>query len=191
MDEYYVVYAYEGGIAAVATLATLSIPDLAAGIDASVDIDTIIARLTSIRDGALTQPQVTAAINGATNLGTILTQLTSAASSATAINAKLPALESGRVPISDPVTSYSLGETLTATNGTNWTALASGAARNITVRNRTGTNIDIRKVGETTVLTMATGDDLPLPVLANSSEWEIRRTDTSNTQVTVRFLRWA
>jgi predicted PurR-regulated permease PerM len=89
------------------------------------------------------------------------------------------------------VTSYDLAETQTASTGTNWTALASGATKNITVRNRTGTNIDIRKVGGSVFFSLVDGDDVPLPVLANSNEWEIRRTDTSNTQVTVKFLRFA
>jgi hypothetical protein len=89
------------------------------------------------------------------------------------------------------VTSYDLAETQTAATGTNWTALASGATKNITVRNRTGTNIDIRKVGESVFITLVNGDDVTLPVLANSNEWEIRRSDQSNTQVTIKFLRFA
>jgi hypothetical protein len=89
------------------------------------------------------------------------------------------------------VTSYDQAETQTAATGTNWTALASGATKNITVRNRTGTSIDIRKVGGSTFFSLADGDDVPLPVLANSNEWEIKRTDNSNTQVVVKFLRYA
>lgn len=89
------------------------------------------------------------------------------------------------------VTSYDQGETQTAATGTNWTTLASGATKNITVRNRTGTSIDIRKVGGSVFFSLVDGDDVPLPVLANSNEWEIKRTDNSNTQVVVKFLRYA
>jgi hypothetical protein len=89
------------------------------------------------------------------------------------------------------VASYDLAETQTAATGTNWTALTSGATKNITVRNRTATSIDIRKVGGSVFFTLADGDDVPLPVLANSNEWEIKRTDNSNTQVVVKFLRFA
>ena len=89
------------------------------------------------------------------------------------------------------VASYDLAETQTAATGTNWTTLPSGATKNITVRNRTGTSIDIRKVGGSTFFSLADGDDVPLPVLANSNEWEIKRTDNSNTQVVVKFLRYA
>jgi hypothetical protein len=89
------------------------------------------------------------------------------------------------------VTSYDQAETQTASTGTNWTALASGATKNITVRNRTGTNIDIRKVGGSVFFSLVDGDDVPLPVLANSNEWEVKRSDNSNTQVVVKFLRYA
>jgi hypothetical protein len=89
------------------------------------------------------------------------------------------------------VTSYDQAETQTAAIGTNWTALASGATKNITVRNRAGVSIDIRKVGGSVFFTLADGDDVPLPVLANSNEWEIKRADNSNTQVVVKFLRYA
>jgi hypothetical protein len=89
------------------------------------------------------------------------------------------------------VTSYDLAEAQTAATGTNWTALASGTTKNVTVRNRTATSIDIRKVGGSTFFSLADGDDVTFPVLANSNEWEIKRTDNSNTQVVVKFLRYA
>jgi hypothetical protein len=86
------------------------------------------------------------------------------------------------------VSSFDLAETITAAT---WTALAAGATRNITVRNRTGTNIDIRKTATTTFITLANNEDVTLPVLANSNEWEIKRTDNNATAVTVKFLRFA
>jgi hypothetical protein len=125
--------------------------------------------------GGTTIATVSDGIDASVDINTILTRLTTIATNTTAI----------------VVTSYDLGETQTAATGTNWTALASGATKTITVRNRTGTSIDIRKVGGSVFFTMVDGDDVPLPVLANSNEWEIKRTDNSNTRVTIKFLRFA
>jgi hypothetical protein len=125
--------------------------------------------------GGTTIATVSDGINDSVDIDTILTRLATIATNTAAI----------------VVTSYDLAETQTAATGTNWTALTSGATKNITVRNRTGTSIDIRKVGELVFITLVNGDDVTLPVLANSSEWEIRRTDTANTQVTIKFLRFA
>ena len=88
------------------------------------------------------------------------------------------------------VSTYSLGETSTANPGTTWAPLASGAATSITIRNRSLTPIDVRVAGGGAVLTLANNEDVALPVLNNSSEWEVRRSDTSNTQVSIRFLRY-
>ena len=88
------------------------------------------------------------------------------------------------------VSAYSLGETATANPGNTWTPLASGAATAITIRNRASTPIDIRVAGGGAVLTLANNEDVALPVLNNSSEWEVRRSDTSNTPVSIQFLRY-
>jgi hypothetical protein len=88
------------------------------------------------------------------------------------------------------VSAYSIGETATANPGTTWVPLASGAATSITIRNRASTSIDVRIAGGGAVLTLANNEDVALPVLSNSSEWEVRRSDTSNTQVSIRFLRY-
>lgn len=88
------------------------------------------------------------------------------------------------------VSAYSVGSTTTSATGTQYVALESGAATAITIRNRGGTTIEVRRVGGTNTLRVEDREDLPLPVLANSNEWEIRRSDTSNTQVSIRFLRY-
>jgi hypothetical protein len=125
--------------------------------------------------GGTTIAAVSDGIDASVDINTILTTLTTIATNTAAI----------------VVTSYDQGETQTAATGTNYTALSSGATKNITVRNRTGTSIDIRKVGGSVFFTLADGDDVRFPVLANSNEWEIRRSDQSNTQVTIKFLRFA
>lgn len=84
---------------------------------------------------------------------------------------------------------FSTASAQTAATGTNWVALPSGACTAITARNRSGVSVHIRPINEAVSLTLADGDDLPLPCLANSNEWEIRRVDTSNTQVAIQFLR--
>lgn len=88
------------------------------------------------------------------------------------------------------VSDYSVGSTTTSATGTQYVALESGASTAITIRNRGGTTIEVRRVGGTNTLRVEDREDLPLPVLANSNEWEIRRSDTSNTQVSIRFLRY-
>ena len=123
---------------------------------------------------------------------TLITQLTAAADSASSINGKIPNLDpNGQLPVAERVTSYDQGEVQTAATGSSWTALPSGATRNVTLRNRTGTSIDFRKVGSSTFFTMQNETEEAVPVLANSSEWEIKRTDNSNTRVIVKFLRYA
>ena len=88
------------------------------------------------------------------------------------------------------VSDYSVGSTSTSATGTQYVALESGVATAITIRNRTGTTLEIRKSGGTNTLLLANNEDLPLPVLANSNEWELRRSDISNTQASVKFLRY-
>jgi hypothetical protein len=88
------------------------------------------------------------------------------------------------------VSAYSLGETSTANPGNTWTPLASGAATAITIRNRASTSIDVRVAGGGEALALANNEDVALPVINNSSEWEVRRSDTSNTPVSIQFLRY-
>jgi hypothetical protein len=259
VDEYYIVQAYEDGIPVVATLSSTGI---GAGIDASEDINTIITRLTEIRDGSgggLTQGETTTAVENALTANANVESIKTAASS---INDKIPAVAAmadaaanptlsrigallqafngtgwdrlragisgavssvlgylnvvgvlkynttlptltngqwvelqgdinGRLLTSERVVSYSIGSTQTSATGSSWVALASGATRNITIRNRTGTSIDIRPVGSSDFFTMADGDTETYPVNANSNEWEIKRSDNSNTQVVVKFFRYA
>jgi hypothetical protein len=94
--------------------------------------------------GGTTIATVSDGIDASVDINTILTRLATIATNTTAI----------------VVTSYDQGETQTAATGTNWVALAAGATKNITVRNRTATSIDIRKVGGSVFFTMVDGDDV-------------------------------
>ncbi|AFY60350.1 hypothetical protein [Synechococcus sp. PCC 6312] len=90
----------------------------------------------------------------------------------------------------NPVVSLiSTGPTQTASLGTDWTALAAGACSQITLQNVTGATISYRLGEAATEFDLPTNSSVLLPCLANSSEWQIRRKDTSNTRVTVQFLR--
>lgn len=73
----------------------------------------------------------------------------------------------------------------TAATGTNYVALPSVAAVRLVGDNGTGTSIIARRVGKTATRTFASGAVVDLPCVANASEWEIKRTDDSNTQVTL------
>lgn len=90
---------------------------------------------------------------------------------------------------SDRITGYSTAATTTAAGGSQYTPLADGAANEIVIKNITGTTIEIQPASGGTSFDVADQEDLPLPVLGNSNEWQIRRKDLSTTQVSVRFLR--
>lgn len=87
------------------------------------------------------------------------------------------------------VAALSTGSTQTANPGTNWTALAAGACSQITLQNLTGVTISYRLGGGGAEFDLPTNAAAVLPCLANSNEWQIRRRDTSNAQVTIQFLR--
>jgi hypothetical protein len=57
--------------------------------------------------------------------------------------------------------------------------------------NTTGTSLTFRRVGTTVLFAFASGARVELPVVASPTEWEVKRTDDSNTQVTFKYLRYA
>jgi len=70
--------------------------------------------------------------------------------------------------------------------GTTYNAFASTAGVRITGQNGTGTGLTFRRVASpATTLAVASGAEIDLPCSANASEWEVKRTDDSNTQVTL------
>jgi hypothetical protein len=83
-------------------------------------------------------------------------------------------------------TSSEFGSTQTANPGTGYTALAADqAAEQVVVSNNTGTTLQFRKNGNTFLL--PTGIVHTFRALENLNEIEVRRADTSNTQVTVTW----
>lgn len=77
----------------------------------------------------------------------------------------------------------------TAAVGTNWTAFAANVAKQLTLVNNSGTTISFRQDGAGVALDIPTGSSFTILGLDNANQISVRRTDTSNTQVTVG-ARW-
>lgn len=72
--------------------------------------------------------------------------------------------------------------------GTTYNAFASTAAVRLVGVNGTGTGLTFRRVASpATTIAVAAGAAIDLPCIANASEWECKRTDDSNTQVTLNI----
>ncbi len=84
--------------------------------------------------------------------------------------------------------SFQEGSVQTAATGSNYTALPSKVGSKIVADNLTGQSLTVRRVGGASTLVFASGARIELPVAANANEWEIKRTDNSNTQVTLAFF---
>jgi hypothetical protein len=82
-------------------------------------------------------------------------------------------------------------EVETAAVGTNYTRLATGTGVRLVGDNTTGTSLTFARVGTTVTFTFASGARVDLPLVANQNEWEVKRTDNSNTRVTLALLRHA
>jgi hypothetical protein len=77
----------------------------------------------------------------------------------------------------------------TAATGTNWTAFASQACKQLTISNQTGTTIEFRQGATGVGFQVPTGSFYTFFGLSNANSIDARRVDTSNTQVTVT-ARW-
>lgn len=87
--------------------------------------------------------------------------------------------------LGQPNSIVSLARQTNAT-GTTYNAFASTAGVRIKGQNNTGTSLTFRLVGSTgTTIIVASGGDVDLPCVSNASEWAVKRTDDSNTQVTL------
>lgn len=77
----------------------------------------------------------------------------------------------------------------TAGTGTNWTAFGSVRASRLTVSNQTGTSLEFRQDGAGVGFVVPTGTIFTFENIGDTDQIEVRRVDTSNTQVTVT-ARW-
>lgn len=77
----------------------------------------------------------------------------------------------------------------TAATGTNWTAFSSQALKQLTISNQTGATLEFRQGGAGVGFQVPTANFYTFFGLTNANQLEVRRVDTSNTQVTVT-ARW-
>lgn len=78
-----------------------------------------------------------------------------------------------------------LGLTTNAT-GTTYTAFASQACTALDIVNNTGTTVEYRRGGAGTAMQIPTGTARMVIGITNANQVDVRRTDTSNTQVTLQ-----
>lgn len=90
----------------------------------------------------------------------------------------------------DP-TAVKILNTLTAADGTSWTALASNPCRAVRCHNPSATvYIDVRR-GTGSEITVPPGQFRDFFAVADSSQLQIRRTDTNVAQVTLQAEIWS
>ena len=114
---------------------------------------------------------------------------TSGNTSLSNIDAKLPALASGRVPVNSSIPTSGSGTILaltTANPGTTYTAFASQACVALDIVNNTGTTIEYRRNATGTAMQIPSGAARMVIGITNANQIEVRRTDTSNTTVTLQ-----
>lgn len=102
---------------------------------------------------------------------------------------KQPALDNNKTPVIPAMTTGGHTSAQTNATGTNWTAFGSQACKQLTVSNQTGTTLEFRQGGSGTGFQVPTGAFYTFFGIGNASQLEVRRVDTSNTQVTVS-ARW-
>jgi hypothetical protein len=77
----------------------------------------------------------------------------------------------------------------TAATGTNFTAFASQACKQLTISNQSGVTIEVRQGGAGVAFRIPTAAFYTFFGITNANQLDIRRSDTSNTQVTIT-ARW-
>ena len=86
------------------------------------------------------------------------------------------------VPVANSVAVMTL---TTAATGTNWTAFSSQACNALDIVNSSSVSIDYRRGGAGNAMTILSGSSRLIVGISNASDISVRRTDTSNTQVTI------
>jgi hypothetical protein len=125
----------------------------------------------------------------ATNLGELYVQDIAANTTLSAVNAKLPDLDSSKISVIPSMNSSGHLSAQTNATGTDWTAYGSQALKQLTISNQSGTAIEFRQGGSGVGFQVPTGSFYTFFGISNASSLEIRRVDQSNTQVTIT-ARW-
>lgn len=96
-------------------------------------------------------------------------------------------LRASAVPVSVPLAVSATILTLTtAATGTNWTAFGSSACNALDLTNSTSVAIEYRRGGAGNGMQVLSGASRLIVGITNANEIEVRRVDTSNTQVTIQ-----
>lgn len=106
-----------------------------------------------------------------------------------AIAKRLRTLLGGLLGVTPQMSSAGHIDAQTNATGTNWTAFGSQACKQVLISNQTGVSLEVRHGGSGVGVRIPTGAMMPFYGLTNANQLEIRRVDTSNTQVTVQ-ARW-
>ncbi len=77
----------------------------------------------------------------------------------------------------------------TAVVGTNWTAFGSQVCKQLTISNQSGTTIEVRQGAAGVGFQIPTGTFYTFFGITNANQLDVRRVDTSNTQITIT-ARW-
>lgn len=93
------------------------------------------------------------------------------------------------LPVVPALTSGGNATAQTANPGTTYTALTAQAAKQVTILNNTGTAIGVRVGGSGAEVPVFDQSYFTFYGLTDASNLQVRRVDTSNTQVTVAY-RW-
>jgi hypothetical protein len=105
------------------------------------------------------------------------------------IDGKIPAIDNSRVPVVPGLNSGGHISAQTAATGANYTAFASQACKQLTVMNDTGTTIVVAVGGTGVAVPVFTSTYYTFYGLTNANNLSVKRSDSSNTQVTVK-ARW-
>jgi hypothetical protein len=107
----------------------------------------------------------------------------------TTLLGRIPALVNNRVPVQNSVPTAASGAILTLTTnatGTTFTAFANTACVALDIVNNTGTTIEYRRGATGTAMQIPTGSARLVVGITNANQIDVRRTDTSNVQVTLQ-----
>jgi hypothetical protein len=83
------------------------------------------------------------------------------------------------------MTTATIVSVTTAATGTNWTAFSSQACDALDIVNNSGTAVEYRRGGSGSSIPIPSGSARLVLGIENANEISVRRTDTSNTQVTL------
>ena len=93
------------------------------------------------------------------------------------------------LPVTTVATKSGFLSLTTSATGTNYVTFASTDATKLIISNQTGTTIEVRQGGAGATFLIPTAQIVTLSGIINANQISLRRSDTSNTQVTVG-ARW-